>query len=202
MIVVVLTGSIAMGKSTTASMFNHRKIPVFDADKVVHNLFAKGGAAVGLVEKHFPSAVTDDGVNRAALGRIVFDDPHRLSILESIIHPLVDMERNKFLQNHRRGKTKMVVLDIPLFYETKKRYSRDFVCVVSAPTFLQRQRALDRPGMTPQKLKAILLRQMPDHEKRKRSDFVVSTGLGKAHTNRILGKVLRYMRQRRIHNSI
>ncbi|MFL2920499.1 MAG: dephospho-CoA kinase [Thalassobaculaceae bacterium] len=191
----MLTGSIAMGKSTTASMFNRRKIPVFDADKVVHNLFGKDGAALGLVGKHFPSAVTGNKVDRAVLGEIVFGDTDRLSILEAIIHPLVDIERKRFLQSHRRGKTKMVVLDIPLFYETKKQYKSDFVCVVSAPSFLQRQRALGRPGMTKQKLDAILSRQMPDYEKRKRSNFVVSTGLGKAHTNRILGKTLNRMRQ-------
>ena len=195
MIVVVLTGSIAMGKSTTATMFNWRKIPIFDADKVVHNLFSKGGAAVGMVNEHFPSAIANDKVDRAVLGQIVFGDPYRLSILESIIHPLVDIERKRFFQSHRRGKTKMVVLDIPLFYETKKQYKSDFVCVVSAPSFLQRQRALGRPGMTKQKLDAILSRQMPDYEKRKRSNFVVSTGLGKAHTNRILGKTLNRMRQ-------
>ena len=186
-----------MGKSTTASMFNRRKIPVFDADKVVHNLFNRDGALLALVEKHFPSAVTENRVDRAVLGKIVFGDPNRLCILESIIHPLVDIERKRFLQSHRRGKTKMVVLDIPLFYETKKQYKSDFVCVVSAPSFLQRQRALGRPGMTQQKLKAILSRQMPDYEKRKRSNFVVSTGLGKAHTNRILGKILNHMRQSR-----
>ena len=184
-----------MGKSTTASMFNRRKIPVFDADKVVHNLFGKDGAALGLVGKHFPSAVTGNKVDRAVLGEIVFGDTDRLSILESIIHPLVDIERKRFLQSHRRGKTKMVVLDIPLFYETKRQYKSDFVCVVSAPSFLQRQRALGRPGMTQEKLNAILSRQMPDYEKRKRSNFVVSTGLGKAHTNRILGKTLNRMRQ-------
>ncbi len=195
MIVVVLTGSIAMGKSTTATMFNWRKIPIFDADKVVHNLFSKGGAAVGIVNEHFPSAIANDKVDRAVLGQIVFGDPYRLSILESIIHPLVDKERNRFLQSHRRRKTKMVVLDIPLFYETKKQYKRDFVCVVSAPGFLQRQRALGRPGMTQQKLDAILVRQMPDHEKRKRSNFVVPTGLGIAYTNRRLRRTLNKIRQ-------
>ena len=195
MIVVVLTGSIAMGKSTTATMFNRRKIPIFDADKVVHNLFSRGGAAVGMVTEHFPSVIANDKVDRTVLGQIVFDDPHRLSILESIIHPLVDKERNQFLQSHRRRKTKMVVLDIPLFYETKKRYKRDFVCVVSAPGFLQRQRALGRPGMTRQKLDAILARQMPDYEKRKRSNFVVPTGLGLAYTNRRLRRTLNKIRR-------
>jgi len=183
-----------MGKSTTADMFHHRKVPVFDADKVVHNLFSKGGAAVGLVEEHFPSVIMDDSVDRAALGQIVFGNPHRLSMLESIIHPLVNVERNRFLQSHRRRKTKMVVLDIPLFYETKNRHKSDFVCVVSAPRFLQEQRALSRPGMTRQKLNAILSRQMTDHEKRKKSNFVVPTGLGRAHTNHVLGKILNNMR--------
>jgi len=195
MIVVVLTGSIAMGKSTTATMFNRRKIPIFDADKLVHSFFSKGGAAVGMVNEHFPSAITDDTVDRAVLGEIVFGDPHRLSILESIIHPLVDNERNRFLQRHRRRKTKIVVLDVPLFYEIKKRYKSDFVCVVSAPGFLQRQRALGRPGMTRQKLDAILARQMPDHEKRKRSNFVIPTGLGIAYTNRRLRRTLNKIRQ-------
>ena len=195
MIVVVLTGSIAMGKSTTATMFNRRKIPIFDADRVVHNLFSRGGAAVGMVNEHFPSAIANDKVDRTALGQIVFDDPYRLSVLESIIHPLVDKERNYFLQSHRRRKTKMVVLDIPLFYETKKRYKSDFVCVVSAPGFLQRQRALGRPGMTRQKLDAILARQMPDYEKKKRSNFVVPTGLGIAYTNRRLRRTLNKIRQ-------
>ena len=184
-----------MGKSTTANMFLRRKVPVFDADKVVHNLFSKGGAAVGLVEKHFPSVIMDDSVDRAALGQIVFGNPHRLSRLESIIHPLVNVERNRFLQSHHRRKTKMVVLDIPLFYETKNRYNSDFVCVVSAPRFLQKQRALSRPGMTRQKLNAILLRQTTDHEKRKKSNFVVPTGLGRAHTNQVLVKILNNMRR-------
>ena len=184
-----------MGKSTTAAMIDRRKIPVFDADKVVHNLFSKGGPTLELVQKHFPSAVADDRVDRAILGKIVFNDPHRLSILESIIHPLVDVERKRFLKSHRRGKTKMVVLDIPLFYETKKRYKSDFVCVVSAPSFLQRQRVLSRPKMTLQKFDAILSRQMPDYEKRKRSNFVISTGLGKAHTDRILSRTLSHMRR-------
>ena len=175
-------------------MFHRRKIPVFDADKVVHNLFNRDGPVLRLVEKHFPSAVTDNRVDRAVLGKIVFGDPNRLCILESIIHPLVDIERKRFLQSHRRGKTKMVVLDIPLFYETKKQYKRDFVCVVSAPGFLQRQRALARPGMTQQKLDAILVRQMPDHEKRKRSNFVVPTGLGIAYTNRRLRRTLNKIR--------
>ena len=185
-----------MGKSTTATMFIRRKIPIFDADKTVHKLFSKGGAAVEMINEHFPSAIANNKVDRATLGQIVFGDPYRLSILESIIHPLVDKERSRFLQSHRRRKTKMVVLDIPLFYEIKKQYKSDFVCVISAPSFLQRQRALGRPGMTRQKLNAILARQMPDYEKRKRSNFVIPTGLGIAYTNRLLSRILNQIRQR------
>ena len=163
--------------------------------ELLNNLFSKDGAAVEMVKEHFPLAIEDDMVDRAVLGQIVFGHPHRLSILESIIHPLVDKERSRFLQSHRRRKTKMVVLDIPLFYEIKKRYKSHFVCVVSAPRFLQRQRVLGRPGMTRQKLDAILARQMPDHEKRKRSNFVVPTGLGMAYTNRLLSRILNQIRQ-------
>mgnify|MGYP002008437849 FL=1 len=191
MIIVVLTGSIAMGKSTTASMFHRRKIPIFDADKVVHNLLKKGGAAFGLIERHFPTAINKNAIDRGILSKIVFGDPCQLSILESLIHPLVDNERKFFLQRHQRKKTNLVILDVPLFFETKNRYKCDFVCVVSAPRFLQKQRALSRTGMTREKLSAILSRQLPDHAKKRRSDFVLPTGLGKAYTNRVLTKILK-----------
>ena len=194
MVIVVLTGSIAMGKSTTATMLRRRKIPVFDADAVVHNLFSKDGAAVYSIEKHFPTAIKEGAVDRTILSEIVFSDPQRLSFLESLIHPLVDRERRRFLQRHQRQKTNMVVLDIPLFFETKKRYKCDIVCVVSAPRLLQKQRALARPGMTWQKLNAILSRQMPDHVKRNKCDFIIPTGLGKAYTNQILTKKLKHMK--------
>lgn len=194
MVIVVLTGSIAMGKSTVGVMFCRKKIPVFDADKVVHNLFRKGGEGADLIKKHFPTTINDGAVDRSILSQIVFTNPSRLSFLESLIHPLVDKERRRFLQRHRRQKTNIVVLDIPLFFETKTRYKCDVVCVVSAPRFLQKQRAIARPGMTTAKLKAILSRQLPDHVKRKKSDFVFPTGLGKAYTNRILTKKLKQMK--------
>ena len=194
MVIVVLTGSIAMGKSTAGTMLLRRKIPVFDADKVVHNLFRKGEQAFDLIEKHFPAAINGDTVDRTVLSKIVFGEPRQLSLLESLIHPLVDIERKRFLQIHQRRKTNIVVLDIPLFFERKNRYKCDVVCVVSAPPFLQRQRALARPGMTQEKFDAIVSRQTPDHLKRKQSDFVVPTGLGKAYTNRILIKTLKHMK--------
>jgi dephospho-CoA kinase len=192
-IIVILTGSIAMGKTTTASMFLQRKIPVFDADKVVHSLFRKSGTAFGLIEKHFPAAINKDAIDRSILSKIVFGNPRQLSTLESLIHPLVDNERKRFLQRHQRKNTNMVILDIPLFFETKKRYTGDASCVVSAPRFLQKQRSLGRPGMTREKLNAILSRQLPDHAKRKQSDFVIPTGLGKAYTNRALTKILKHI---------
>ena len=194
MVIVVLTGSIAMGKSTAGTMLLRRKIPVFDADRVVHNLFTKGGVAFDLIKKHFPTTINEVGVDRAMLSKIVFNNPEQLSFLESLIHPLVDTERKRFLQSHRRKKTNLVVLDIPLFFETKKRYKCDAVYVVSAPRFLQRQRALARPGMTLGKLNAILSRQLPDHVKRRNSDLVIPTGLGKAYTNRVLTKRLKQMK--------
>ena len=194
MIVVVLTGSIAMGKSTTGVMLARRKIPIFDADRAVHSLLRKGGKAVGLIEEQFPTAIIESEVDRTILSKIVFEDSLQLSILESLIHPLVEKERKTFLQRHHRQKSKLVVLDIPLYFETKRRYKCDVVCVVSAPRFLQRQRALDRPGMTKGRLNAILSRQLLDHEKRKRADFVVLTGLGRAYTNRILSKLLNQIR--------
>jgi dephospho-CoA kinase len=120
MVILVLTGSIAMGKSTAGTMFRRRKIPVFDADETVHDLFRKGGAAVDLIKKYFPTTINGGTVDRSILGEIVFSDPRRLSVLESLIHPLVDKERRLFLQRHQRRKTNIVVLDIPLFFETKK----------------------------------------------------------------------------------
>jgi dephospho-CoA kinase len=194
MVILVLTGSIAMGKSTAGTMFLRRRIPVFDADKVVHKLFREGGAAFDLIKKYFPTAIKKNNVDRTILSKIVFGDPAQLSFLESLIHPLVDTERKRFLQRHHRQRTNIVVLDIPLFFETKRRYKCDFVCLVSAPHFLQRDRALARPGMTEEKLNAILSRQMPDHVKRKKCDFVVPTGLGKAYTNRVLTKKLKHMK--------
>jgi dephospho-CoA kinase len=193
-VIVVLTGSIAMGKSTAGIMLLRRRIPVFDADLVVHNLFRKGESGFGLIEKYFPAAINGDTVDRAVLGKIVFSEPRQLSLLESLIHPLVDKERKRFLQTHQRRRTNIVVLDIPLFFERQKRYKCDVVCVVSAPSFLQRQRALARPGMTEEKFDAILLRQTSDYFKRKQSDFVVPTGLGKAYTNRILIKTFKHIK--------
>jgi dephospho-CoA kinase len=175
-----LTGSIAMGKSTTSVMLKRMSIPVYDADKCVHDLFKKGGGAVTKIKQLFPTAVISGVVNRELLGDLVFDKPGQLIALESIVHPLVQAKRREFLSLHRRRKTKRVVLDMPLLFETKSEAECDYILVTSAPWFLQRRRALLRPGMNLKKLQNILQRQMPDNKKRNRADVVIPTGLGKA----------------------
>ena len=190
MVIIGLTGSIAMGKSTTAQMFTKMHIPVYDADKTVHRLFERGGEAVHKIRLFFPQSIVDDAVDRVKLSAIVFKDTEKLRILEEIVHPLVNLKRHQFLLTQQRRKTKIVVLDVPLLFETRRRYSCDYVFVASAPKFLQRQRALARKGMTFDRFNAILARQMPDHKKRHLADFVIPTGLGKAYAYRILKKKL------------
>jgi dephospho-CoA kinase len=188
--VLGLTGSIAMGKSATARMLRRLGVPVHDADACVHGLFSKGGRAVGPIAKSFPGVVENGTVNRSKLGVRVFENTPELKKLEAIVHPLVKDERDRFLMRNRRRHVRVVVLDVPLLYETKGQGICDAVMVVSAPAFLQRRRALARPEMTEKKLASILARQMPDHDKRKRADVVVPTGLGLADTHR---RIVRYM---------
>jgi len=174
-----LTGSIGMGKSTAAAMFRHDGIAVHDADAVVHDLLGRGGAAVPAVAQAFPEAVRDGAVDRKALGALVFGKPEALRRLEAILHPLVRRRMRRFLQQAGRRGDRLVVLDIPLLFETGGERFCDAVAVVSAPQLLQRQRVLARPGMTEKKFAAILAAQMPDREKRRRADQVVPTGLGR-----------------------
>lgn len=179
--VLGLTGSIAMGKSTTAAMIRQLGIPVHDADAAVHRLIGPGGRAVAAVLAAFPGVGTEAaGIDRPALAARVFGDAPGLRRLEAILHPRVQAETRAFLQRMARARRPVVVLDIPLLFETGRDRACDQVIVVSAPAFLQRQRVLRRPGMTDAKLKAILARQMPDAEKRRRADWVVPTGLGRA----------------------
>lgn len=184
MVILGLTGSIAMGKTTASRAFARLGIPVFDADAAVHTLLAPGGKAVAVVLKVFPGveAKTAFGiaVDRAALGRQVFNDPAALKVLEGILHPMVRLLEQRFLRQAARQGRKLVVLDIPLLLESGTESRCDIIAVVSAPAFLQRQRALARPGMTPARLAAILARQMPDSAKRRRADYVIQTGLGRA----------------------
>ena len=179
--VVALTGSIAMGKSETAKMFEALGVPVFDSDAAVHKLYAKGGAAVAPVGRAFPDAVTDGAIDRAALSAMLARDEMLLPRLEAIVHPLVRTEQERFLAECRKEGHKLAVLDIPLLFETGREKDVDAVVVVSAPLEIQRARALARPGMTQAKLDAILARQIPDAEKRRRADFIVDSGQGLDH---------------------
>jgi dephospho-CoA kinase len=178
MIVVGLTGSIGMGKSTTAAMFAEAGAPVYDADAEVRRLYAVGGPAVALVEAAFPGVTQDGAVDRARLGDRVLGDPEALARLNAIVHPLMGEARSAFFAQAREAKTDVVVLDIPLLFETGGERNVDAVVVVSAPAPMQRERVLARPGMSEAKLDAILAAQMADAEKRARADYVVDTGAG------------------------
>ncbi|KJE34214.1 dephospho-CoA kinase [Thalassospira sp. HJ] len=177
-----LTGSIGMGKSTAAAMFRHLGVPVHDADAATHELMAPDGLAFDPIAKAFPDVIKDGRIDRQALGKIAFADPAVLKKLETILHPLVRTAEIRFLAKQQRLGRKMVVLDIPLLYETAGEKRCDRVAVVYAPGFIQRQRVLSRQGMTDAKFSAILSKQMPDIEKRKRADFIIPTGLGRAVT--------------------
>eukprot|EP00873_Tetraselmis_striata_P020042 jgi/Tetstr1/440306/TSEL_028644.t1 len=177
MFVLGLTGSIGMGKSTVSAMFAEKGVPVMDSDAVVHRLYAPGGAAVPPVQSVFPDAIVDGGIDRAALSKYVVGKEEAMKQLEAIVHPLVEQERASFLQASQRDGHKLVVLDIPLLYETNLESKVDAVAVVSAGADAQRARVLDRPGMTEEKFEKILSRQVPDEEKRQRADHVINTNL-------------------------
>ena len=194
MLVVGLTGSIGMGKSTAAVALRRLGLPVHDADAAVHRLMARGGAAVQAVAAAFPGVERDGAIDRKLLGARVLGDPAALKRLEAILHPLVRRETWQFLAQQARLRQPLVVLDIPLLYETGAERRCDVVIVVSAPAFIQRARVLARPGMTDARLQAILNRQMPDAEKRRRADFVVQTGLTKAHALRQLRSIVTLLR--------
>ena len=168
-----LTGSIGMGKSTVAAMFADEGVPMFDADAAVHRLQGPGGRLVAAIERAFPDTTGPDGVNRTALGEAVLGDPGKLRQLETLVHPAVAGERRRFLAVH--ADAPLVVLDIPLLFETGGDAEVDKVVVVSAPEAVQRARVLTRPGMTTARFDAIRARQTPDAEKRARADFVIST---------------------------
>lgn len=186
-----LTGSIGMGKSTVAKMFADEGAEVWDADAAVHRLYAKGGAAVAPVGEIFPDAVTNGAVDREALSRLVLNAPERLKALEAIVHPLVAMDRFRFVEEARADGAKLVVLDTPLLFEIGARPFFDAVVVVSAPAEAQRARVLARPGMTEGKFDAILAKQVPDAEKRRQADFVVDTGVSLEETRKSVRAVVR-----------
>lgn len=190
MIILGLTGSIAMGKTTCGRLFEHLGAPVHEADAAVHRLIGPGGAAAEPVEAAFPGVTRNGAVDRAELGRRVFGDAPALARLESILHPLVRADAEAFLERCRRQGRILVVLNIPLLFETGSEGRCDAVAVVSAPPFIQRQRVLARPGMTPERLAAVLARQMPDAEKRRRADYIIPSGLGKALTFRVIKAIV------------
>jgi dephospho-CoA kinase len=176
MIVVGLTGSIGMGKSTVAKMFAEEGAPAFDSDAAVHELYAPGGAAVAPVEAAFPGVTQDGAIDRAALSAKVVGSPEALQQLEEIVHPLVRQAQANFLAVQRAAGTAVVVLDIPLLFESTGAQAVDKIVVVSAPPDVQRARVLGRPGMTEEKFEGLLARQTSDAEKRARADFVIDTG--------------------------
>jgi dephospho-CoA kinase len=198
MLIIGLTGSIGMGKSTTLQMFADEGVPVYDADAAVHAVYSS--TAVPVVEAAFPGTTADGKVDRQKLSQRVLGNPDALKKLEQIVHPLLGAHRQKFLEQAETSGAPIVLMDVPLLFETGGEKRMDAVVVVSAPAELQRERVLARESMTQDKLDAILARQMPDGEKRKRADFVVDTSRGlapvRAEVKDILAKVAK-MPQRR-----
>ena len=178
---VGLTGSIGMGKTETAKLFARLGLPVFDADATVHALYAPDGAGTAAIAARFPDAVTPAGVDRARLAKIVAADASALRELEALIHPLVRDAEDRFINAARARNEDLVILDIPLLFETGRDKTMDALVVVSAPEAVQRARVLKRTGMTPEKLEAILARQVPDAKKRAQADFVIETDKGLDH---------------------
>jgi dephospho-CoA kinase len=174
MIRIALTGSIGMGKSTVARIFERFGVPVFDADAEVRRLQGPGGALVERIGERFPGTVSGGVLDRDKLAGLVLEDPGQLAALEAMVHPAVLSARQAFLDNHREAPA--LVFEIPLLFETHGEGEFHKVVVVSAPASVQHDRVLARPGMTAEKLDAILARQLPDEEKRRRADFVVDTG--------------------------
>lgn len=197
MVILGLTGSIGMGKSTAADMLRRLGVPVCDSDRVVHDLLAKGGAAVQPVEGAVQGVVRDGAVDHKLLADRVFNDPEALRRLEAVLHPMVHETQTRFLKHAAGRGESLVALDVPLLFETGTDWRCDAVIVVSAPMFLQAARVLGRHGMTPKRFKGVLSRQMPDAEKRRRADFVVQTGLGRRYTLQRLGEIVKMMRARR-----
>ena len=193
--VIGLTGGIGMGKSTAAAAFRRARIPVFDADRAVHQLQAKGGRAVKPIEATFPGTVSDGAIDRAALRRAVLGNPDALTRLEKILHPMVEAAERAFVARARRAGKRAVVLDIPLLFETKGDRRVDTIVVVSAPRAIQIHRVALRRGMSKADVEAVIARQMPDAEKRRRAGLVVRTGLSRNHTLQILTKFIQTLRR-------
>ncbi len=196
MIILGLTGSIGMGKSTAAAMLRRLGVPVHDSDAAVHRLIGPGGRAVAAVGDAFPGVVVDSAVDRPALGAKVFGDPAALKKLEAILHPMVSEEKGRFLRREASRRMKVVALDVPLLFETGGDRGCDATILITAPAFIQAARVLRRPGMTRERLEEIRARQMPELDKRRRADFIVPSGLGHRLTLQRLTAIVRLMSQR------
>jgi dephospho-CoA kinase len=192
--IIGLTGGIGMGKSTAAAAFRRARIPVFDADLAVHRMQARGGRAVKVIEAAFPGTTSNGSVDRIALRRAVLGNREALTRLEHILHPMVEAEERAFVGRARRSGRRAVVLDIPLLFETRGDKRVDTVVVVSAPRAVQIYRVGLRRRMTKADVEAVIARQMPDSEKRRRAHLVVQTGLSRNHTLRILNRFIHNLR--------
>lgn len=203
MIVLGITGSIGMGKSTIAEMLRLEGIPVHESDAEVHRLLSSDNAAKAAVAAAFPYFEHPEiydrktkAIDRAALGALVFANGEKRETLESILHPLVRISQDKFLRDAKKSGSTITALDIPLLFETGAEDRVDYVLVASAPFFIQEERVMARPGMTEEKFRAILARQLPDAEKRARADYIVPTGLNRAETLQAVKKILSEIRAR------
>ena len=192
MIVLGLTGSIGMGKSTTAKFFKQKGIPVYDADETVHQLY-QDESVIKRITAIFDDCLTDNHIDRAKISRQIVQDPAKLVSLEKIIHPLVREKENAFVAAHRKNGDKLVVLDIPLLFETGGLERVDKIAVVSAPMEIQRQRVLQRDGWTEEKFQAVLARQIPDSEKRMRADFIIDTSKGLEYAENEVDNIISHL---------
>jgi dephospho-CoA kinase len=195
MIVLGLTGGIGMGKSTASAIFRRARIPVFDADAQVHRLQSPGGRALPAIASAFPGTVIEGTLDRARLRAAVIGDPAALRRLEAILHPMVRAAETRFLAGARRRQVPLVVLDIPLLFETGGADRVDRIIVVSAPPSVQLARVRKRRRMAPEQIAAIIARQMPDAAKRRRADHVVRTGLSRHHAQQSIRRLIRGIRQ-------
>ena len=185
-----LTGSIGMGKSTVAAMFRQLGCRVSDADALAHRLMQPHTAAFAEITHHFPTALQNGQINRRKLGQLVFPHPEKLALLESILHPRIRALHHQAIAHQRHHRAPLLVLEIPLLFETNAHELCDAVATVTAPAFLQRQRVLARPGMTAEKFAHILTQQLPDAQKRQQADFIIQTGLNKAETFRAVQQII------------
>jgi len=192
--IIGLTGGIGMGKSTAAAAFRRARIPVFDADASVHRLQAKGGRAIPAIEAAFPGTTRDGALDRAALRQAVLGKPEALTRLEHIIHPMVREDEEMFLARAHRAGNRAVVLDVPLLFESWGHRKLTKSVVVSAPRAVQIHRVRLRRRMNTADIEAVIARQMPDREKRRRADVVIQTGLSRHHTLRALLRLIRELR--------